>query len=516
MKSLRQSLVLDIAVALAIGAGYFAACWFGRSLDVTAVVTSVWPASGLLTGLLLVTPRDRWRAIAGGALIGGVAANLAIGFATIPSVGFTLINLCESFAAALLVRRFAPDAIRLRLPADVISFMALGVAAVAGGAIAAATLASVTAGVSFWTALGTWIAADISGLVTITPVVLAIVRRTDNPRPWTPSRVGECILMLTMLSTASWWIFFSSHTPVQTPLTQPFPLLPFAIWAAIRFGVPGAISSMLVLNGFCLWGTSLGLGPYAADQTLQAYLTVQVFGCAVSVFFLSLSTSVESTQRSVQLHRDLAVQLQSAADAERSRLAHELHDDVAQKLVALKMQLELDPLRAHHGSSSEQFVGAVDHLISDVRALSRSMRPAPFEEGQLIPALATLARTEGRRAGLRVLVDARVGDVRLSRDVELACYRVVREAVTNIIKHARAHHLTVTALTQAGVFAVRVVDDGTGFDVVPATRKAALDGHLGLMGMQERLDQVGGMLRIRSRRGGGTMVECQVPLMTTG
>ncbi len=132
-----------------------------------------------------------------------------------------------------------------------------------------------------------------------------------------------------------------------------------------------------------------------------------------------------------------------------------------------------------------------------------------------MPALATLAHSEGRRAGLRVLVDARVEAVRLSRDVELACYRVVREAVSNIIKHARARHLAVSALTQAGVFAVRVVDDGRGFDVVSAARKAVLDGHLGLMGMQERLDQVGGTLTIRSRRGGGTMVECRVPVMTT-
>ena len=69
--------------------------------------------------------------------------------------------------------------------------------------------------------------------------------------------------------------------------------------------------------------------------------------------------------------------------------------------------------------------------------------------------------------------------------------------------------------TQAGVFAVRVVDDGRGFDVVPAARNAVLDGHLGLMGMQERLDQVGGTLSIRSRCGEGTMVECRVPVMTS-
>jgi signal transduction histidine kinase len=510
-----ESPVTDIAVAAVMAAGYFAMGWIGLTLDVTAAVSSIWPASGLLTGLLLVIPPRKWIVVAGGAFIGGVAASLAIGFPAIPSVGYTLGNLGESFAATLLVRRFAPDAVRLRHPADVIAFVVLGGAAAAGSAIVAAALASPMLGATFWTALRTWFAAGISGIVTIAPLVLAIARPRDNARPWTPARIAECALMIGMLGMASWRIFLSPHTPVQTALTQPFPMLPFVIWAAIRFGVPGATWSLLLVNGFCAWGTGLGLGPYATDDPLQAHLTVQVFSCAVSLFFLALSTSVESTQRSVRLHRELSLQLQTAADRERARLAHELHDDVAQQLAALKMQLELDDLTSNQSRSNGEYVGAVDQLLSDVRALSRELRPAPFEEGQLIPALATLARTEGRRAGLRVLVDAPVDRVSLSREVELACYRVVREAVTNIIKHARANHVAVSVLTRAGVFAVRVVDDGAGFDVVPAARKSARDGHLGLMGMQERLDQVGGTLKIRSRRGGGTMVECHVPLMTT-
>jgi NarL family two-component system sensor histidine kinase LiaS len=68
-------------------------------------------------------------------------------------------------------------------------------------------------------------------------------------------------------------------------------------------------------------------------------------------------------------------------------------------------------------------------------------------------------------------------------------------------------------MAHADFFSVRIVDDGTGFDVAPASRQAALDGHLGLMGMQERVEQVGGTLKIRSRKGTGTMVECRVPLM---
>ena len=237
--ALRQSLVSDIAVALAMALSYFAACWLGLSLDVTAGLSSVWPASGLLTGLLLVTPQERWRAIGAGALIGSVAANLAIGFTAIPSVGYTVINLGEAFAATLLIRRFARDAVRLRHPTDVISLITLCMCATAGGAVLAATLASVTMGAEFWTAFRTWFAADISGIITIGPVVLSIARRTDHARPWTASRVTEGALMMTILSAAAWWIFFSPNTPAHSSLAQPFPLLPFGVWAAIRFGVPG-------------------------------------------------------------------------------------------------------------------------------------------------------------------------------------------------------------------------------------------------------------------------------------
>jgi two-component system sensor histidine kinase UhpB len=370
----RQGLATEISIALGVAGGYFALSALGLSFDVTAGVSSAWLAGGFLTSLLLVTPPHRWRAIASGALLGGVAANLVFGFSAAVSVGYTLINLVESSAAALLVRGITPDAIRLRHPADVISLTTLCSVAASIGAILGATLDWGALHAQFWPALRTWIAADVSGMLTIGPVVLALVRRADSAIPWTIRRVAECALMLIVLGMASSWIFFSPHTATQTPLTQPFPLLPLAIWAAVRFGVPGTIWSVLIVNGFSLWGTSLGLGPYATGDPLQAHLTVQLFGCAVSLLFLVLSTSVESTHRSVRLHRELALQVQSAADAERSRLAHELHDDIAQKLAALKMQLELDRLIGPEGRSTDTWVSAVDHLISDVRCAPRRSR----------------------------------------------------------------------------------------------------------------------------------------------
>lgn len=476
-------------------------------------MSTFWPAGGLLTGLLLVAPPPRWSALAVGACIGGVAANLASGFDGMVSMAYTLISVAESFAATLLLRHRSPDAARLRQPGDVIALAGLSITAAAGGAVLAGTLASVAMDADFWTVFRIWLAAHVSGIVTIGPAVLVVARDGGRTARWSIHGAAEGALMLTLLAAASWQVFFAPHVPEQTAFT-PFLLLPFALWSATRFGVPGTISSLLVVNGLCFWGTSLGLGPYTTQHPLLSQMTAQIFSSAVSVVFLVLSTSVESASRSARLHRSLALKLQSAADVERSRLAHELHDDIAQKLAALKMQLELDEMTPHKTGSSGN-VAAVDQLIADVRALSRALRPAPFEEGQLIPALAALARAEGRRGGLRVLIDAPMEGVPISREAELACYRVVREAVTNIIKHARANHLAVSALMHADVFSLRVVDDGAGFDVAPAARQAVLDGHLGLIGMQERVEQIGGTLRIRSRRGGGTMVECRVPLMAT-
>ena len=508
----RPSLTTDVATAITMALLYFAMCWLGLSLGVSAGVGSVWPASGLLIGVLLMAPRERWASIGVGCFIGGVAANLGVGFNSIASVGYVLINLGECFGATWLVRRYAPDAVRLRQPSDVFVLIGYGaLVAVSVGAPIAAALASFNSNAHFWTVLRTWWTADASGVILFAPVILAM-GRAEARQALSRVRLIEGAALLVGVVIASWWIFLVPHASSR-PFAQPFLLMPFIAWASIRFGVSGSASTMVLMSAFCIWGTHLGLGPYATGDALLAHLSVQAFGCMMSVLSLSLATAVDAAKRSALLHRDLVLKLQSAGEAERSRLSHELHDDIAQKLAALKMQLELDQLLGQNRRTAADSVAAVDTLIGDIREMSRSLRPAPFEEGQLIPALAMLARTEGRRAGLRVLIDAPTGDVTLSRDAELACYRVVREAVTNIVKHARAHHLAVSALIHAGSFSVRVVDDGTGFDVAPASRQAVLDGHLGLMGMQERLEQVGGTLRIRSRRGGGTMVECRVPLI---
>lgn len=210
--------------------------------------------------------------------------------------------------------------------------------------------------------------------------------------------------------------------------------------------------------------------------------------------------------------RARAVAIENAACAEKNQLSHELHDEIGQKLIALKLQMGL----AHHSVHPAGVAGAtalLDEIIEDVRALSHSLRPAPFDEGQLIPALAALARTEAGRGGLSLLVDAPNEDMNLRPEVEVTCYRIAREALNNVIKHAGAQHVAVSVECEGEKLAVRVSDDGRGFDVAPMTRLAVFNGRLGIVGMQERAGAVGGTVEISSRPGEGTMITCRVPML---
>ena len=220
-------------------------------------------------------------------------------------------------------------------------------------------------------------------------------------------------------------------------------------------------------------------------------------------------------RRSLRATGALAVRVERAAEDERARISRELHDDLGQRLVALKLQLQIAQLAAGTRGNvhADDCLSIVDGLIANVRSLSRSLRPAPFENGYLMSALTSLARAESRRGGFCVLVDLPADDeVVLPRDTELACYRVASEAFTNIVKHAHAKNVALSVTRRPGGVDIRVVDDGRGFDVSPVVRQAALSGQLGLLGMNERLSQIGGELAIESKRGRGTSVVCRVPM----
>jgi signal transduction histidine kinase len=217
-------------------------------------------------------------------------------------------------------------------------------------------------------------------------------------------------------------------------------------------------------------------------------------------------------ERLGQLHRAL----DTTKEEERRALSRELHDELGQTLTALKLRLQLrarnaDPLPDI--SPDTEPVALVDDLISRVRKISVDLRPPLLDEVGLVSALRVYAESQAAVSGLTIDLQAQesTGDTvsRLPPDYEIACFRVVQESITNTLRHAAARRLQVSITRSPSRIRLSIRDDGRGFD--PETLDAAAArGHLGVLGMRERIRARGGQFKLTSRPGAGTTIEVEL------
>lgn len=213
--------------------------------------------------------------------------------------------------------------------------------------------------------------------------------------------------------------------------------------------------------------------------------------------------------------RRLAKAVWMVQEEERRALARELHDGIGQTLTALKNQLERVRQRDEDGALADLLADSVELAslaLNDTRELSRLLRPAVLDDLGLDPALRWLSRTLGKRAALRIEVDCDLGEERLEPDVETLVFRVVQEALTNIIKHAQTSEAWVRVDRHPPGLRVQIRDEGTGFDPDRALRGAAASESLGLRGMRDRLELFGGRMDVASSPGQGSTITMSVPL----
>jgi len=204
-------------------------------------------------------------------------------------------------------------------------------------------------------------------------------------------------------------------------------------------------------------------------------------------------------------------------EEERKRLARELHDETAQALIALGQQVEMaDKLLATNPQRAAERLQRAREMLSEalegVRRFSRDLRPIYLEDLGFVPALEMLAEEARQRQELAVEFRTSGPVRRLPPEIELAAYRIVQEALHNVVQHAQAGHAWVEArfVPQALVLSVR--DDGKGFETPDLPDAMAREGHFGLMGMQERALLYGGTLSIESAPGRGTEVTVRFAL----
>jgi len=215
----------------------------------------------------------------------------------------------------------------------------------------------------------------------------------------------------------------------------------------------------------------------------------------------------------------LSRQLMYLQEQERRQLAHDLHDEVGQALTALKMNLQtmerVADLAPVQPSLHDSF-GILDTLLARVRDLSLDLRPSLLDHLGLVPAIRWYAIRQAERAGLQVHVAADSLPEDLAADRAVVCFRIVQEAVTNVLRHAKATQLDVMLQTSDSGFTLIVKDNGVGFRTSEFMTEVEGRWTIGLVGMRERARALGGYLKLHSTSGKGTEVFAHIPWRQRG
>lgn len=248
--------------------------------------------------------------------------------------------------------------------------------------------------------------------------------------------------------------------------------------------------------------------------------TAASFVDAGGIAILSMLRDVTERKRGesalVESHRELralAAALESIREEERKRLSRDLHDELGQLLSALALDVELlkRTLGAHDKellSHAEEMGRLVSTTVAAVRRIAKDLRPPMLDTMGLVPALEAMAAEMSERYGPRCFLRAECDDLDLSDDIATQVFRMVQEALANVVKHAQARTARISlSRSECGVV-VRVEDDGRGMP--PADQRRP--GGCGLIGMRERAFTLGGKFAVRSEPGAGTTVEFVLPL----
>lgn len=267
------------------------------------------------------------------------------------------------------------------------------------------------------------------------------------------------------------------------------------------------------------WGWMLGTGIYLEDvdkaiaqvrhdvgsgiRTTMLAIAIVALIAVLLVFASGLTLNVSEHRLADRRQQQLTQRIITSQEEERSRLSRELHDGISQLLVSIKFKFELagHELEAGKPSAAQTLRQGIERLagaIGEVRRISHDLHPSLLDTLGLASAIGQLASEFEQRSGLRVDYDNSLGDTRLSDDMNVALFRILQEALTNIERHARASQITLSLTSDERQVHLRISDDGTGF----STRQAEQSGGIGLRNIRERVEHFGGDFSIASTPAG--------------
>ena len=230
-----------------------------------------------------------------------------------------------------------------------------------------------------------------------------------------------------------------------------------------------------------------------------------------------LKALYEQFKKESDERKQLSKQLIDLLEADRFAVATDLHDHIGQNLTTLKLDLErlVNSKTADAVSSTELLDRAklkVDLVMKEVKNLARGLRPVALDVLGLVPSLRSLFTEIQESSGIEIDFYYTEIPERLDHNKKLGIYRIAQEAITNILKHAKAHEVQVNLIAKEDIISISVEDDGVGFDYTEFRSGPHANESLGLVLMRERAIQLNGEFSLESRTGYGTQVLIEIPV----
>jgi signal transduction histidine kinase len=479
---------------IALVGAYYGAAHLGYEFEFAGPVAAiVWLPVGVGIAFLYLGGVSLWP----GVLVGDLLVNNYSALPTGTALGQTCGNVLEVLVAAVLMRRLVAQG----SPLASVGGLARMVLAIAAGTAVSATIGSLSlrlGHVETTSALArvwrTWFLGDAAGALIVVPLALAWYR--PWPRGWLRGRALEAALVLASVVGLS-----ELALGTERPLT--YLVFPALIWAALRFGRRGATLAIAVSAGFTLWETTHYGGPFHFHSISHSVLSTQLFIAVAALSTLCLAAVVSEREEVTERLGASRARLVEAADTERQRLEHNLHDGAQQRLTALVVRLGLSAERARRSPEEgpallDQAGAELSLAIGELRELAHGIHPSVLTDRGLADAIRSVARSSTVPVELLELPG-----VRADESAEATAYYVVAEAVTNGQKHARASRMHVRVAITADALRVQVSDDGIG--------GAAESAGSGLEGLRDRVEAIGGTFEVDSPSGRGTRIVAAIP-----
>ena len=510
---LKGPLLLSVAYYLGAQAAFFLGTLSDR------IFAPFWPPNVILFCALLFVPYKRWWHYAAAAIPAHTLAELQVGMPVLQMAVAFATNCMVAFLSAAAVRGLLGgppwfDSFqRASVYVVITAVVSPAVAALGGAFVRISGGAPLESYGLFW---AQWYLANALASLTLGPAILTCAEwTTDLAGSRSRWRQGEALLVAICLALAC--VLVGHATPLTAgrgllPALLYLPL-PIIIWAAVRFGAKGASGAVLIVTVLTIWPALNGDGMFVGADPERNVLDLQLFLAALALPVLLLGASVDGARRTEQVIRELARSLLAARDDERRRVGKDLHESIAQTLVAAAWTAADAQRRAPEARSTlKHLEELLQQSIRKVRAVSYLLHPPLLDEAGLHSALSHYADEYSQRNATRVHLEVSPDLGRLPHHVELALYRLVEQALDTVRRESpgEASRIRLAPASTSGNRDVLLTVECMAKDTPPPggvpsmLNKADSFGRtqsMEIASMRERVGRMGGEFQFESSAG---------------